>query len=70
MPVSTTAPCPVKGCDGEVDVEVALKIELPAPGDRKPGGQFFITTDGITLVGDHMRDNHPDVKIPDRLLPR
>lgn len=65
MPVSTTAPCPIKGCGGQVDVEVKLKLELPAPGPgTKPGGQFFITSDGVTLTGDHMRDHHPDVKIP------
>lgn len=66
MPVSTTAPCPIKGCGGQVDVEVKLKVEAddPAPG-YKPG--VSVSAAGVTLVGDHMRERHPDVEIPARL---
>lgn len=62
MPVTTTAPCPVDGCDGIVDVEVTFKVKTQ-PG-YKPGVTAIITADGVTLIGDHMRDHHPDLEIP------
>lgn len=70
MPITTTAPCPIVGCDGEVDVEVALKVKTPDPEPgHKPGGRINVDVSpaGITLVGDHMRDRHPDVTIPESL---